>query len=87
MLTESQEKRLRDLAQSSVVGGYIKAVMDEIDLLREALKSANAMCRSAMSIAERDGNDTHWWAFRKRMEASLELQHRIMFPPVKERLK
>ena len=33
-MTEGQEKRLRTLAQSSIVGGDIKAAMEEIDRLR-----------------------------------------------------
>lgn len=48
-------------------------------LLTEALESANQMCRSAMSIAERKG-EANWEAFRDRLKESLELQHRVMYP-------
>ena len=47
---------------------------EEIEKYREALESANEMCRSAASIAERKGYETNWEAFRIKNYKSLELQ-------------
>jgi hypothetical protein len=35
---------------------------------------ANSLCRSALSIAEREGNETNWEAFRNRLKESLAKQ-------------
>lgn len=55
--------------------------------LRDALESANSLCRSAYQIAQRisvaHGNvvlETNFGAFARRLEESLALQHRVMFP-------
>ena len=53
---------------------------NDIEQLKEALKSANDMCRSAMSIVEREGSSTNWSAFKKQLQESLELQHNAMYP-------
>jgi len=45
-LTSDQEKRLRTLAQSSVVGGDIKAAMVEIDRLRVIAEKYNKQINS-----------------------------------------
>ena len=44
----------------------------------EALESANQICRSALSIAERKGSDVNWEAFRLNLRKSLELQHAVL---------
>lgn len=44
------------------------------------LGDANELCRSAYSIAERDGVNTSWASFRKRLKESLDRQHAIMHP-------
>lgn len=51
------------------------------DYAASVLKDANDLCRSAFQIAERDGKDTNWPAFRAQLEASLKRQHAIMYPP------
>jgi len=38
-MTPEQESRLRDLSKSSIVGGDIKAALDEIDKLRKSTKT------------------------------------------------
>lgn len=40
----------------------------------EALKDANDKCRSAASIASREGRDTSWSPFRERLNESLAFQ-------------
>ena len=49
----------------------------EIALLA-ALTDANDKLRSAYEIAKRDGKDTHWKAFRKQVEASLNAHHHLL---------
>jgi hypothetical protein len=51
----------------------------EIAELREALNSANDLCRSAMGIAERNGVLTNWVLFRNRLRQSLELQRKVLW--------
>lgn len=60
----------------------IEALMFESgrSLAEHALQSANDMCRSAMSIAERKGRDVNWDAFTARLGESLKLQHQAMNP-------
>lgn len=62
----------------------VEAEEAERAAVRQALESANSLCRSAMSIAERDGRDTNWESFRARLKESLELQHKVMYPIVHE---
>lgn len=56
------------------------AIVHTIRDLVIALNDANELCRSAMEITRRRGQATNWDAFRDRLEASLERQHRIRFP-------
>lgn len=51
-----------------------------IAALRSVLENANEICRSAFSIAGREGNTTNWEAFYSRTKESLALQHRTLFP-------
>lgn len=46
------------------------------------LAESNAVLRSAMVIAERNGLETNWEPFRKRLLRVLEDQHRLMYPGV-----
>ena len=52
----------------------------EIRKLREALKDANDMCRSAWQIAERRGRQTGWDGYILRLRESLVRQHAVMHP-------
>ena len=52
----------------------------ESDRYREALESANKICRSAFAIADRDGKTTNWQGFRARCKDSLAIQHAALFP-------
>lgn len=51
--------------------------------LREALNDANQFCRSALSIAERQGNQTNWSVFQASLRESLARQHAVLFPKKK----
>jgi len=55
-------------------------VANTIRSLVATLEDANSLCRSAMQITKRSGLRTDWNNFEKRLEASLERQHRVMFP-------
>jgi hypothetical protein len=58
----------------------------KIEQLEEALKDANAMCRSSYQVARRNGKRTSWPIFRRNLEASLERQHKVMHPRAKATL-
>lgn len=62
--------------QSGTVHQAIAAVQATV----AALKDANSICRSAYSIAQRQGRDTNWDAFVRMIQASLERQRKVMFP-------
>lgn len=54
---------------------YLKITQKQRDRFLRALISANDLCRSAASIASREGKDTNWKAFNKKLTKSLRLQH------------
>lgn len=49
--------------------------------LEAALKGANEICRSMAAIADREGAETNWEAFRKQLAKQLKIQHAIQYPP------
>lgn len=58
-----------------------KNIMDAAGYLGKlltALEDANGMCRSAMAIAERNG-EANWPAFTDRLRESLLRQHAVMY--------
>ena len=62
--------------QSGTVHQAIAAVQATV----AALKDANSICRSAYAIAQRKGCNTNWDSFVGSVQASLERQHKVMFP-------
>jgi hypothetical protein len=48
---------------------------------QELLIEANSMLRSAYAIAERDGENTNWEAFRARCMEVLVIQHEVLQGP------
>jgi len=46
----------------------------------DALIQANQLCRSMNSIAEREGKQTNWVAFKKQLSEALLVQHQLMYP-------
>jgi hypothetical protein len=61
-------KEIRELAPHVETGLTVEA----------ALKDANELCRSALSIAKREGIQTNWAAFASQLEHSLRIQHKAM---------
>lgn len=57
-----------------------RALVSEIKRLTRTLEEANQMCRSAFQIAEREGAETNWNAFREGMRVALANQHAILHP-------
>jgi hypothetical protein len=78
METESIDKLFLELSQVTKA-----RTAREIEL-EEALHHANDMCRSAMAIANRDGDATNWEGFRGRLAESLLRQHQVIMPRGKE---
>lgn len=56
----------------------IGQALRDADRLLECLTESNSLLRSALSIAERDGLETNWNAFRVQLKNALERQHEIM---------
>ena len=57
-----------------------RALIHEIKRLTTALEDANGMCRAAFQIAERQGAETDWNAFREGMRVTLANQQAILHP-------
>lgn len=51
---------------------------------QELILKANEMLRSAYSIADREGNDTNWKAFKNKLKWVLDEQHRYLYPTKEE---
>lgn len=82
--TKSMRDRARELASPprDDFDRAVLAILDDFDilaarveLLREAHDLANGALRSSMSVAERDGRETNWPAYRATLRASLEASH------------
>lgn len=63
--------------QDSVLTTELK-LQAKIAIAIKALKDANDNCRSALSIASREGRETNWSPFRERLNESLALQHEAL---------
>lgn len=57
-----------------------RALVNEVKRLTTTLAEANEICRSANEIAQRDGAETNWEAFRNRLKVALANQHAVMYP-------
>lgn len=55
-------------------------LVDRAHAIVAALKDANDQCRTAYHIAQRRGQDTNWDGYDKQLFASLERQHKAMYP-------
>jgi ribosomal protein L37AE/L43A len=67
------------LHEIALAGSQIIQLNEEIKRLMDEVKESNQIIRSAYSIAERDGNETNWEAWRKQLEIALERQHAMMY--------
>ena len=56
----------------------IASLEAKAEAIQEALVTANDLCRSAMSIAKRQGQSVNWKAFETKLESSLLFQHKKM---------
>lgn len=50
----------------------VEMLRAQVKLMRECHDQADSILRSAMSIAERDGRDTNWSAFREQLRFTLD---------------
>lgn len=50
----------------------------QVKLLRECHEEANQALRSAMAVAEREGKETNWPAYRETLRASLDVSFAAM---------
>lgn len=58
----------------------LNAIEAEQNVLFDALKDANGLCRSMNSIASRKGESTYWDGFQLQLDKQLKVQHDIMYP-------
>lgn len=56
------------------------AILSELHTVVISLKDANDMCRSALSVAGREGKEVNWDGFRKQLRESLKRQHAVLWP-------
>lgn len=81
------ERTRADMREGALAldGGRVlrRTLVNEIRRLTRTLEEANQMCRSAFQIAEREGAETNWNAFREGMRVTLENQHAILHPKSK----
>jgi len=54
------------------VPSEVEILRAQVELLREAHDMASQALRSSMSIAEREGKDTHWSGHRAQVRAALD---------------
>lgn len=59
----------------------MKEHLDKITKLTSALQQANELLRSAYSIAEREGKNTHWKLFEHQLMDALFAQRDLLFTP------
>lgn len=60
----------------------LAACKAEVEALRGILTTSNDICRSMSSIADRDGRNTNWPAFRSRLSLALNAQHSALYPKI-----
>lgn len=61
----------------SFMGAWMEMERD-YEALMAMLKEANDLLRSAHAIAEREGRETGWPTFRKRVSKVLKKQHKVL---------
>lgn len=78
--------KIKSLVQKVLFSLYLKSIgmskqqywhevsITELLVYKERLKESNELLRSAYSIAERDGIQTNWEAFRNQVMTELKLQ-------------
>ena len=55
-------------------------LVDRAHAIVAALKDANDQCRTAWHVVRRRGQDTNWEPYEKSLKASLDRQHKTMYP-------
>lgn len=78
-LRKHNDKQLHPIADM-IENHLTKRIELEAKLAKavEALKDANALCRAAFSVAEREGLSTNWGAFKDNLKISLDEQHKTL---------
>jgi len=77
-LEETSKNQYRRAADAAPAGDAPTNEQRTLFILLCALADANEICRSAAEIAKRDGNETNWQAFRKKLDGVLFRQHMLM---------
>lgn len=67
------------LPENLKLSGHIDTLIEQSESLFAALKEANEVLRSTHSIASRQGAETNWEPFTRRVDAILKEQHPMIF--------
>jgi len=62
-----------------VSGQIMLGVLEDLERLIYEVKESNDLLRSAFMIAEREGKETNWEAWKKQLEIALARQHVMMY--------
>jgi hypothetical protein len=65
--------------KATVSGQIMLGVLEDLERLIYEIKESNDLLRSAFMIAEREGKETNWEAWRKQLEIALTRQHVMMY--------
>ena len=70
--------------KATVSGQIVLGVLEDLERLIYEIKESNDLLRSAFMIAEREGKETNWEAWKKQLEIALARQHVMMYGKNKE---
>ena len=70
--------------KATVSGQIMLGVLEDLERLIYEIKESNDLLRSAFMIAEREGKETNWEAWKKQLEIALARQHVMMYGKNKE---
>jgi len=65
--------------KATVSGQIMLGVLEDLERLIYEVKESNDLLRSAFMIAEREGKETNWEAWKKQLEIALARQHVMMY--------
>lgn len=79
--TRSKQGKSPKSIHAEVINDILTAHQSELDrAVKQALENPNELLRSAFAIAKRDGLDTNWEPFRRRLIEELRRERKIMYP-------
>ena len=77
-MENENETPMTDAERADRLEAMIDRMSETIVELRFEVGYSNGLLRSALSIAERDGDSTNWNAFRRKLDIALTRQFALM---------